>query len=256
MINDIEKKKYILSSVDNVLNLLNLFFDYEELTVNDMARLLSISRSTAFRFAVTLENKGFLAKTDHASYRLGLNLFSLGMLAYNRMELVSVIHPHLQNLAEESGETCHLAMLDDAVHVMFIDRALGTNQLKMETALGYRQYAHLTATGKAILAYQSEQTVNQYLKQAGFPQLTQHSLPHAAALLQVLDAIRQAGDACDDEEAEDGLTCYAVPLLDVTGRSYGAVSISGPTTRMKKNKESHIQRLQTLVASVSKTLIP
>ena len=199
MINDIEKKKYILSSVDNVLNLLNLFFDYEELTVNDMARLLSISRSTAFRFAVTLENKGFLAKTDHASYRLGLNLFSLGMLAYNRMELVSVIHPHLQNLAEESGETCHLAMLDDAVHVMFIDRALGTNQLKMETALGYRQYAHLTATGKAILAYQSEQTVNQYLKQAGFPQLTQHSLPHAAALLQVLDAIRQAGYACDDE---------------------------------------------------------
>ena len=93
MINDVEKKKYILSSVDNVLNLLNLFFDYEELTVNDMARLLSISRSTAFRFAVTLENRGFLAKTDHASYRLGLNLFSLGMLAYNRMELVlSLIH--------------------------------------------------------------------------------------------------------------------------------------------------------------------
>lgn len=91
-----DKKKYILNSVDNALPLFNLFFDYEELTVNDIAKLLSISRSTAFRFAITLENRGFLTKTDHATYRLGLNMFSLGMLAYNRMELVSLVHPHLQ----------------------------------------------------------------------------------------------------------------------------------------------------------------
>ena len=48
-----DKKKYILNSVDNALPLFNLFFDYEELTVNDIAKLLSISRSTAFRFAIT-----------------------------------------------------------------------------------------------------------------------------------------------------------------------------------------------------------
>ena len=94
-----DKKKYILNSVDNALSLFNLFFDYEELTVNDIAKQLSISRSTAFRFAVTLENRGFLTKTDHATYRLGLNMFSLGMLAYNRMELVSLVHPYLQKLA-------------------------------------------------------------------------------------------------------------------------------------------------------------
>ena len=60
------KEKYILTSVDNTLSLLNLFFDYEELSVNDAAKLLGLSRSTVFRFMVTLENRGFLSKTDHA----------------------------------------------------------------------------------------------------------------------------------------------------------------------------------------------
>ena len=47
------KEKYILTSVDNTLSLLNLFFDYEELSVNDAAKLLGLSRSTVFRFMVT-----------------------------------------------------------------------------------------------------------------------------------------------------------------------------------------------------------
>jgi len=53
-------------------------------------------------------------------------MFSLGMIAYNRMELVSLVHPYLTEMAEKSGETCHASILDDGVHVMFIDRVLGT----------------------------------------------------------------------------------------------------------------------------------
>lgn len=171
------------------------------------------------------------------------------------MELVSLVHPYLQKLAEECGETCHLAILDDAVHVMFIDRALGTNQLKMETAMGYRQFAHMTATGKAILAYQSAQTVNEYIKKTEFRQMTHHSVKDASELLRLLDTVREEGYACDNEEAEYGLTCYARPILDVTGRSFAAVSISGPTTRMEKNKHDHLERLQRLVDHVVQTIV-
>lgn len=249
-----KKEQYILNSVDSALSLLNLFFDYEELSTNEVAKLIGVSRSTAFRFMVTLENRGFLTKTEHATYRLGLNMFSLGMLAYNRMELVSLIHPYLTRIARESGETCHLAILDDAVHVMFIDHALGTSQLKMETAMGYRQYAHYTATGKAILAFQSEQIINQYIKKTVFKNITTHSIKDASELLRILDCVKKDKYACDNEETEFGLTCYAMPLLDVTGRSFAAISISGPTTRMEKNKQNHLKRLQVLVDDVSKTI--
>ena len=151
------KEKYILTSVDNTLSLLNLFFDYEELSVNDAAKLLGLSRSTVFRFMVTLENRGFLSKTDHATYRLGLNMFSLGMLAYNRMELAALIHPYLQDIARQTGETSHLGIVDDGIHIMFIDRALGTSQLKMETALGYRQLARISVRPGHTRIYKKSQ---------------------------------------------------------------------------------------------------
>ena len=48
---------------------------------------------------------GFVTKTNYGKYRLGLNMFSLGMLAYNRMELVSLVHPYLAEMAAASGLT-------------------------------------------------------------------------------------------------------------------------------------------------------
>ena len=121
-------------------------------------------------------------------------MFSLGMIAYNRMELVSFVHPYLTEMAEKSGETCHASILDDGVHVMFIDRVLGTSFLKMDTAI----YAHCTATGKAILAFQSEQAVNQYIRRAEFKPVTAQSIKDAQSLLRTLDEIRSKGYACDN----------------------------------------------------------
>lgn len=246
--------RYILSSVDSALSILNLFLDEEELSANEIAKHIGVSRSTAFRFMVTLENRGFVTKTGYGKYRLGLNMFSLGMAAYNRMELVSLVHPHLTEMAERSGETCHASILDDGVHVMFIDRVLGTSFLKMDTAIGFRLHAHCTATGKAILAFQSEQTINQYLRRAEFEPITAQSIKDAQSLLHILDEIKRRGYACDNEEAEPGLTCYAMPLLDSSQHAYAAISISGPTTRMEANRERHLQLLSSAVSEISRTI--
>lgn len=248
------ENRYILSSVDSALSILNLFFDHEELSVSEIGKLIGLSRSTAFRFMVTLENRGFVTKTDYGKYRLGLNMFSLGMLAYNRMELVSLLHPYLVEMAAVSGETCHVAIISDGVHVTFIDRALSNSWLKMDTALGYSQYAHCTATGKAILAYQPDHVLTQYLRRTTFVHNTPTSIPDAKTLLETLDRVRHEGYACDNEEAEFGLTCYGMPLLDGTGRAYAAISISGPTTRMEARKEEHLQRIREVVKEISRTI--
>ncbi|MBO5544748.1 MAG: IclR family transcriptional regulator [Oscillospiraceae bacterium] len=249
------ESRYILSSVDNALSILNLFFDHEELSVSEVGKLTGMSRSTAFRFMLTLESRGFVTKTDFGKYRLGLNMFSLGMLAYNRMELVSIVHPWLVEMAAASGETCHVAILSDGVHVTFIDRALSNSWLKMDTALGYSQVAHCTATGKCILAYQPEHVLTQYLRRTSFVHNTPSSIPDARTLLEVLEKVRREGYACDNEEAEAGLTCYGMPLLDSAGHAYAAISISGPTTRMEAHREEHLQRIRSAVKGISQTIL-
>ncbi len=247
-------ERYILSSVDSALKVLNLFLKYEEMTTTEIARETGMSRSTAFRFIVTLENRGYLYRAENGKYRLGINVFSLGQLAYSRNELVHVIHPYLVRMAEETGETAHVAIIQSETDTVFIDRSLGTQSLKMSTPLGYRMKAHNTATGKAILAFQDEKYINQYLRVATFEKTTEHSIENAAQLLKILDDVRRDGYASDSEEAEEGLTCFARPLINSSGRAYAAISVSGPTTRMLHKKEEILGKLDQIIGEINSSL--
>lgn len=249
-----QDNKYILSSLDNALSILNLFIANRELSPGEVSALSGINKSTVFRLLATLESRGFLLRGEGNKYRLGLKLFTLGQLVYTRMELVSIIHPYLEKLAKATGESSHLSMMDDSTHIIFLDKAVSTSLLKMDTPLGFRVYAHLTGTGKAILAYETDQAVNQYLKAAEFPAQTAHSVRTAKQLLEILDQIRTDGYACDSEECEIGLTCFAAPILDASGHPVAAVSTSGPTTRMAANRDFYIQALKETAAQIHKIL--
>ena len=247
-------KKYILSSLDNALCILNLFISHSELSTSEISELSGINKSTVFRFLVTLENRGFLIRNEKNKYQLGLKFYTLGQLVYTRMELVSIIHPYLEQLTKKNGETSHLCILENGNYIVFVDKALGTLALKMDTPLGMRQPAHLTGSGKAILAFESEQTINQYLKYTDFDPKTSSSIRSAKEFLANLDEIRSRGYACDEEEFEVGLTCYAVPILDVSGRPIAAISSSGPTTRMITNQNQHIKSLTAISKKIQQKL--
>lgn len=246
--------KYILSSLDNALSILNLFINYKELSPNDISALSGLNKSTVFRMLVTLENRGYLLRDKTNKYRLGLKLFTLGQLVYGRTELVAIIHPFLEKMTRTTGESSHLSMMDDATHIVFLDKVVSNSLLKMDTPLGLRQQAHLTGTGKAILAFESEQTVNQYIRLAEFSSITPYSIKTAKEFLNVLDQIRQDGYAYDKEETEIGLTCYAVPIFDASGQPIAAISSSGPTTRMDMKKDLHIQTLKSTAQEIQKIL--
>ena len=70
-------QKYVLSSLDNALSILNLFFDKDEMSVSDISARMGINRSTVFRMLVTLERRGFLTKKENAKYRLGGKISAL-----------------------------------------------------------------------------------------------------------------------------------------------------------------------------------
>lgn len=252
---DSEKnERYILHSVSTAFSILDLFFEREELSPAEVARCMDINRSTAFRFLVTMEQAGYLIKTDNAKYRLGVKISSLGQIAHNRMELISLIHPFLVGLSEKTGESSHLAVMDDATHITFIDKSVGTLWLTMDVMIGYSKYAHLTGTGKAILAHKSDQFINQYIRSATFETCTPNSIRDAGSLLRILDTVRERGYATDNEEVEAGLYCIAVPILSRDSEAIAAISLSGPTTRMVANQDSHLQHLKNAVAQIERLI--
>lgn len=62
------------------------------------------------------------------------------------------------------------------------------------------------------------------------------------------------GYACDNEESELGLTCFAAPVRDLTGAVIAAISISGPNQRMIENKEKNIALVKQTAKDISNSL--
>lgn len=237
-----DNDKYVLQSVESALEILDLFIENEELSAADVARLLEINRSKAFRSLVTLEKCGYITRVDGSKYRLSAKVSTLGQTANNRQELINLIHPHLANITEITGESTHISVIKDSIHSVFIDKCVGSRWLTLDIAVGHTQFAHASAGGKALLAYETDQFVNQYIKTVTFKKYTDESIGSAQELLLELDEIRRLGYASDREQVDIGLTCYAVPII-VTGRPIAAISISGPTTRMIKYKDSYLEAL-------------
>lgn len=250
---DNPNERYLLQSVENALGMLDLFIEHEELSATEIGNLLGMNRSKAFRFLVTLEHAGYVTKTENTKYRLSAKVSTLGQVAQNRSELINLVHPFLVDLTEKTGESANLAVMVNHSESSFIDRSLGTMKLRMELTPGYREIAHNSATGKAMLAYQSDQFINNYLRTATFTMKTEKSIRDAKELLNRLAAIREDGYSIDDEESEYGMTCFAVPIL-VSGLPVAAISISGPTTRMLHNQENVIDLLKKAAAKIEEAM--
>ncbi len=247
---DAAGEKYILQSVANALDILDLLTDAEELSVPEISEIMGLSRSSVFRLLSTLENRRFVRKTDQAKYRLGIKLTAMGNVVQNRMEIVQYAHSHMLELSRICGETCNLAIWDSDTKVRFVDRVLNSQSIRTDSWIGSTSYAHLLGSGKALLAFASPAQQEAYCAAADFTPQTERSILTPSQLRVELENIRARGYATDNCEAEDGLFCIGAPVFDGNGKAVAAISISGPESRMRKNEE----RCVALVCQTAKDI--
>lgn len=248
------ENKNILQSADNALAILELFSDHEELGVSEVGTLMGIGKSTAFRLLSTLVNRKFLIKLSNNRYRLGLRLFSFGQLIKERLSIRDLVNPHLVELSKCSGETAHLVVWYDDFHVIFVDKVLSSSVIRMDSYIGFVLPAHLTGSGKALLSTLTDEKIDRYIQQTDFIAKTSNSIVNRDTLLKEIEEIRKCGYSLDNEESEVGLFCTAAPVIDTFKIAQGAISISGPTSRMKTHLDENIKFLLKTAAAVSSEL--
>jgi len=151
-------------------------------------------------------------------------------LTLGQNDLRRIAAPFLRHLGEQCLETIHLAVLDDT-DVVFMYIIESPQRVKLAAALGQRLPAFATASGKAILAYTSEDKVRQIL-QRGMPQYTETTLRSTEAFFNDLRHIREQGFAISEHEYEEGINAVAAPIFDSDGQPVASVAIAGPAYRL------------------------
>jgi DNA-binding IclR family transcriptional regulator len=175
---------------------------------------------------------GPATQTETGTYRLGLELFELGMLVRRKMSFVNEARPYLRALMERTGESVHLTVLDHG-SVLYVNNLASPQAIRMQSNLGARVPAHCCSEGKVLLAHAAPEILEQVIA-AGLAPRTPKTIVRPQRLRDELARVRTRGFALDDEELEIGLRAAAAPIRDHHGDVIAAVSIAGPVQRVNK----------------------
>jgi DNA-binding IclR family transcriptional regulator len=229
---DVSREELPVRSVQRALELLSVVAHGEEMPLAQLAEATSLAPSTAHRLLTTLVDLGFVQQDTTRRYGPGHRLLGLVSAAEQRVAaLRAAALPHMTALAKACGETAHLTILD-GFEVVFVDQVLGPGTIRMEVKVGRRMYAHVTAAGKALLAWQSEAYVGSLLD-TGLQRFTPQTITDPDDVRRELTQVRRRGWATESEEHEPGAACVAAPILGATGPPLASLSISGPTSRLR-----------------------
>ena len=199
--------------------------------VSELAESLSISKSTVHNHLQTLRELGYVVQ-DGDEYRLGLQFLGLGDRARQRHDLYHVVKPETDSLVEAVGERAQVMVEEGGVGI-YVYQSLADQAVRTDSHIGTVVDLHATSVGKAYLAHLSDDRLDALLDRVAFDDQTPQTLTDAEALRTELDEIAERGYAFNDEERTVGMRAVGAPILSADdGEVLGAISVSGPTTRM------------------------
>lgn len=200
-------------------------------TLARLSRETGMNKATALRYLSVLESRGVSERTS-SGWSLGLALFELGSHVPVRSIVVERVRPFLERLARETGESANLACLAGS-SAIYLDRAEADRSLRMRSVPGDRLPLYCTGVGKAILSLLSEDRMRAILGSGPLPKINERTLTDPEDVIKEAVAARNEGYGLDREEYEIGLTCMAKPLRLPGSDFAGAISVSGPTVRLR-----------------------
>lgn len=208
-------------------------------SLSDVARDLNLNRSTVHGLLSTMRHRDIVAQDADGHYALGIKLFELGTVAVSRLDLRTVAGPLLQQLVDEFQETVHL-VVGDGLDVVYIDKRESQRSMRIVSQVGHRLPAYCSAVGKAMLAHKSPEELEELLAGEELEPLTRNTITDKEQLKEHLRKIRERGYALDDEEIFEGLRCVAAPIRDHTGQVVAALSVAGPSVRLRPTRINDI----------------
>lgn len=202
-------------------------------TIDELAGELELTRSNVHRTLQTLAHANYLAKDASGSYHPTLKLFELGAAQLSRFDVRTYAPPFMRDLAEKTGETVHLSVLD-GFSVVYIDKIDSPQPVRSYTAIGGRAPAYAVATGKALLAHQADGYLERHAKE--LKRHTPATVASLPVLREELAKVLRLGYAVNRGEWRQSVGGVAAPIFNGLSQVVAALGISGPLERLGVSK--------------------
>ncbi len=225
-----------VKSAGRILDMLEIFASTTEtMGVSRVAEKLDIPKSSAQALLATLAGRGYLAKVG-VEYVLPAELRGGSWVGGARARLLFLAAPALKALSEQTGESAFLAVMTND-EVQDLAKVVSTNDIRYDASLAHRRPLYCTGCGLVMLAQQKPSLAKAVLSRLKLKAFTPNTVTDRDALLRRIERAQREGFAENHCGYTDGGSGIAAPLFGPTGEVIAALSIGGPTARIKKQRK-------------------
>lgn len=192
-----------------------------------IAEHLGIPRSSVYHLLAAMAQHGFVVHLpSERRWGLGTAAFELAGGYARQQPLARLGRQLVAALADRVGESAHLAVMTGR-DVVYIVEERAPRRPALVTDVGVRLPAHLTATGRAMLAsLPREQVRALYPDATAFADRTGRGPARPGELRDVLRLARSRGYATEDGEVTLGLRSVGVAVRDHAGWPVAALAVT------------------------------
>jgi DNA-binding IclR family transcriptional regulator len=192
-----------------------------------ISRDVGLPRSTTYHLLDTLAREGFVVHLlEERRYGLGVSAFELASGYSRQAPFQRLARVPLAKLVDSTGHNAHLAVLHGR-EVIYVIEERAPGRAPLVTEVGVRLPAHLTASGRAVLARLPQAQVRALFPDASAFVLRNESGPGSlTALRQLLVEARRRGYATEDGEVTPGFSSVAAAVLDHSAHPVAGVAVT------------------------------
>lgn len=247
-----KETKNPVQSAERIFQVMEVLADNGEMGLMELSATLGLHKSTVHRLLMSLIYMGY-AKQDETTqkYMLSYKVVNMASKVLDRTDVLQVAKPYMERLSALSGETVHLVQREEnnILYIYKIEAKVGT--IRMVSHVGMIHPMYCSGVGKAIMATLPEGEVQKIWNESIIEKKTDKTITDYARMQEILAEVRENGYALDDEENEKGVRCIAACLYGHQKEVKYAFSVSGPTSRMTKER---VKELSVDMLKVQKEL--
>lgn len=210
------------------------------LTFSEVMVRVKLSTGTVNRLLQTLVRRGYVEQDKRSkTYRLGFHILELQAANVSANRMAAQARPALYSLVKRTGRRALLATYRGGDHIVYVDRVDNSESQGRYVPPGRGGPVYATSLGKAIMAFERPEVIEDYLAHSKRERLTEKTIVDAEDLRREFAAVRQRGYATEVREQAAQTCCIGAPIFDYTGDVVAAISIAGTPDDIVPHMDSY-----------------
>lgn len=213
MTSDASETSSGVAVLDRAFALLGAFAPEDErLSLTELSRRTGLYKSTVLRLLGALESGGFIRRWDDGLYAIGPAPMRLAAIYQRSLRVESIVEPLLGELSARVGETASF-YVRAGTRRLVLSRVEPSRAVRVSIRVGEEFDVQRGASGKVLLAFSEEGS--------------EHAL------------VRERLWATSFGERDPEIAAASVPVFGALGELRGALTVSGPLSRLGAPEAMH-----------------